>query len=311
MDEIAAAYSIAFNPTGSKLYCGYNKTLGVFDIARPGKEFSQYSTLTKTKDGQTGIISCLAFSPGTEGLLAAGSYNRTTALYSENNCELLFVLHGQEGGITQVMFSKDGNYLYTGGRKDSYILCWDVRNTAGIVYKLPRITADTNQQIAFDIEPCGRHLGTGGQVTYFPMSQFADQPDVMIINWFFFDTVNGFGFHPTLPLGVTSSGHRRLGLEYEDEEQRNNFDSSGKGVQENCASVWQFACTWQSSTIVAANSKTSLMNQSEIQQDLIEQTTEFRTPEEGKTDVHADALEMVAERSITSVELEQVTHNIT
>jgi WD40 repeat protein len=59
MDEIAAAYSIAFNPTGSKLYCGYNKTLRVFDIARPGKEFSQYSTLTKTKDGQTGTSALL------------------------------------------------------------------------------------------------------------------------------------------------------------------------------------------------------------------------------------------------------------
>jgi hypothetical protein len=125
------------------------------------------------------------------------------------------------------------------------------------------------------------------------------------------DTVNGFGFHPTLPLGVTSSGHRRLGLEFEDEEQSNNLDSSGKGVQENCASVWQFSCTWQSSTIVAANSNTSLVNQNEIQQDLIEQTTEFRTTEEGKTDVHTDALEVVAEQSITSVELEQVIHNVT
>jgi hypothetical protein len=55
--------------------------------------------------------------------------------------------------------------------------------------RLPRITADTNQRIAFDIEPCGRHLGTGGQVTYFPMSQFADQPDVMIINRFFFGSI--------------------------------------------------------------------------------------------------------------------------
>jgi hypothetical protein len=41
------------------LYCGYNKTLRVFDIARPGKEFSQYSTLTKTKDGQTGTSALL------------------------------------------------------------------------------------------------------------------------------------------------------------------------------------------------------------------------------------------------------------
>jgi hypothetical protein len=82
-------------------------------------------------------------------------------------------------------------------------------------------------------------------------------------------------------------------------------------VQENCASVWQFSCTWQSSTIVAANSNTSLVNQNEIQQDLIEQTTGLRTTEEGKTDVHTDALEVVAEQSITSVELEQVIHNVT
>lgn len=50
----------------------------------------------------TGIISCLAFSPTSDGLFAAGSYNKTTALYSEHNAELLFVLHGQEGGVTQV-----------------------------------------------------------------------------------------------------------------------------------------------------------------------------------------------------------------
>ncbi|KAK9160764.1 hypothetical protein Syun_007105 [Stephania yunnanensis] len=49
--------------------------------------------------------------------------------------ELLYVLHGQEGGITHVQFSRDGNYLYTGSRRDPYILCWDIRNTVGIVYK--------------------------------------------------------------------------------------------------------------------------------------------------------------------------------
>ena len=38
-----------------RLFCGYNKTLRVFDTARPGREFSQYSTLTNTKDGQTGV----------------------------------------------------------------------------------------------------------------------------------------------------------------------------------------------------------------------------------------------------------------
>ena len=69
-----------------------------------------------------GIISCLLFSPVYNVLLAAGSYNRTTALYAEENAEFLFVLHGQEGGVTQLLFSSDGNYLCTSGRKDPYIV---------------------------------------------------------------------------------------------------------------------------------------------------------------------------------------------
>ena len=58
-------------------------------------------------------------------------------------------------------FSRDGNYLYSGARRDPDILCWDVRAASGVVYRLPRASAGTNQRIAFDIEPCGRHLVTG------------------------------------------------------------------------------------------------------------------------------------------------------
>lgn len=35
-------------------------------------------------------------------------------------------------------------------------------NAAGEVYRLERDTSSTNQRIQFDIEPCGRHLATGG-----------------------------------------------------------------------------------------------------------------------------------------------------
>ncbi|KAK9148662.1 hypothetical protein Scep_007419 [Stephania cephalantha] len=60
-----------------------------------------------------GIISALAFCPAHNGMLAAGSYSQTTAIYRKDNMELLYVLHGQEGGITHVQFSRDGNYSYT------------------------------------------------------------------------------------------------------------------------------------------------------------------------------------------------------
>ncbi|KAL7582607.1 uncharacterized protein LOC111879964 [Lactuca sativa] len=35
-----------------------------------------------------------------------------TGIHREDNMELLYVLHGQEGGVTHVQFSKDGNYLW-------------------------------------------------------------------------------------------------------------------------------------------------------------------------------------------------------
>lgn len=44
----------------------------------------------------------MAFSPNHTGLLAIGSYSQTTGIYREDSMELLYVLHGQEGGITHV-----------------------------------------------------------------------------------------------------------------------------------------------------------------------------------------------------------------
>jgi 6-phosphogluconolactonase (cycloisomerase 2 family) len=66
--------------------------------------------------------------------------------------------------LFQVKFSADGNFLYTGARKDADILCWDIRYTSDVVYRLQRDSGDTNQRIQFDIEPMGRHLATGQSV---------------------------------------------------------------------------------------------------------------------------------------------------
>ncbi|KAF6163304.1 hypothetical protein GIB67_025168 [Kingdonia uniflora] len=235
MDEITAAFSVAFNPSGTKLFAGYNKSLRVFDIHRPGRDFEQYSTLQGNKEGWSGIVSALAFCPTHTGILAAGSYSQSTAIYREDNMELLYVLHGQEGGVTHVQFSRDGNYLYTGGRKDPYILCWDIRNTVDIVYKLYRSSEYTNQRILFDIEPCGRHLGTGGQdgqVHIYDLQTGQWVASFQAAS----DTVNGFSFHPFLPMSASSSGHRRFSKLDACEEE---FSLTG---DENCVSVWSFYC---------------------------------------------------------------------
>ncbi|CAA0835982.1 Transducin/WD40 repeat-like superfamily protein [Striga hermonthica] len=235
VDEITAAFSIGFNPDGTKIFAGYNKTIRIFDVHRPGRDFGQHSTLSESKEGQSGIISSIAFSPTNSGMLAAGSYSQTTAIYREDNMELLYVLHGQGGGVTQVQFSKDGNYLYTGGRKDPYILCWDIRKTVDIVYKLYRSSESTNQRIQFDIEPFGRYLGTGGQ------DGLVHIYDLQTGEWVSSfqaasDTINGVSFHPLLPMAATSSGQRRYGgLDDDSEENKNSLTGD-----ENCLSVWSF-----------------------------------------------------------------------
>lgn len=234
MDEITAAFSIAFNPSGTKIFAGYNKSVRVFDLHRPGRDFQQFSTVQGKKEGQIGILSAMAFCPNHTGMLAIGSYSQTTGIYREDNMEPLYVLHGQEGGITHVQFSKDGNYLYTGGRKDPYIMCWDTRKAVDVVYKLYRSSEHTNQRILFDIEPQGQHLGTGGQ------GGFVHIYDLQTGQWVSsfqaaLDTVNGFSFHPFLPMAATSSGHRRFIAPDE-----GNEDLHLRG-EENCASVWSFS----------------------------------------------------------------------
>ena len=107
--------------------------------------------------------------------------------------------------MLQVQFSRDDNYLYSGARQDCSIICWDVRFTQKPVYAITRDTPTTHQRIQFDIEPYGRHLGTGGeggtlQIFDLRTGQLVSEFDCAD------DTVNGVMFHPFLPLGATASG---------------------------------------------------------------------------------------------------------
>ncbi|KAF3326245.1 putative guanine nucleotide-binding protein [Carex littledalei] len=240
VDEITAALSVSFNSPATKLFAGYNKVIRVFDVHRPGREYAEYS-LSKGEDGASaGLVSSICFAPAQaqSSMFALGSYNQTTTVYEENSMEPLYILHGQQGGVTQVLFSKDGNYLYTGGRKDPYILCWDIRNTGTILYKLYRSSENTNQRISFDIEPSGRYLGTGGQ------DGLVHIYDLLTGQWVSgvqaaADTVNGLSFHPYLPLAASSSGHRRFGMT-DDDDDSEAFSLAG---DENCCSVWRFSST--------------------------------------------------------------------
>ncbi|PSC69324.1 telomerase Cajal body 1 [Micractinium conductrix] len=230
LDEVEPAHTLAFSADGTALFAGFNRCLRRFQVARPGRDCSTVMAYKKGGEGLPGIVSCIAANPDRSGMLAAGSYSGGAALLDSRTRELLCLLEGGHvGGLTHLCFSACGNFLYTGARRDPSILCWDVRYSSGVVYSLPRASCGTNQRIYFDVEPCGRHLATGGedgQVRVFDLREGSEAARFPAAA----DTVCAVSFHPVLPLLTTASGQRRYPLAPHDDS---DSDSSSSGLESN------------------------------------------------------------------------------
>ncbi|CAI9736796.1 telomerase Cajal body protein 1-like [Octopus vulgaris] len=216
-DEITSAHSLAFSLDGNKLFCGFNKMLRIFDVSQPGRFCTEQATYSKKrKNGQSGIISCIAPSPVDMSLYAAGSYSKEIAFYTTSSESMLCMLKGHKGGVTHIMFSSDGTKLYSGGRKDPEILCWDLRDPGTVLYVATR-QVETNQRIYFDLSHSGQYLISGnhdGTITIWDTSKTSDNEGTnarySLLSHFTYsghtDTVNGVSLHPTFPLVASSSG---------------------------------------------------------------------------------------------------------
>ncbi|XP_055450422.1 telomerase Cajal body protein 1 isoform X2 [Psammomys obesus] len=164
------------------------------------------------KQGQSGIISCMAFSPS-QPLYACGSYGRTLGLYAWDDGSLLALLGGHQGGITHLCFHPDGNLFFSGARKDAELLCWDLRQPGHLLWSLSR-EVSTNQRIYFDLDPSGQFLvsgNTSGIVSVWDISKgFSDSKQLEPVMTFLpqKDCTNGVSLHPSLPLLATASGQR-------------------------------------------------------------------------------------------------------
>jgi WD40 repeat protein len=162
-DELVSANSLAFHPDGELLVCGYKRSVVEFNLARPGMSEHAHSTL---ESGQRGIISTIDFSSASHSFVACGCYDGTIGFYDMNSGwgKSVQTLLGHERGVTQVMFDRYGNYLYSGGRRDGFVHCWDTRFvTKHPLYSLKRPgVIDTNQTIEFDIDPHNKYLISGG-----------------------------------------------------------------------------------------------------------------------------------------------------
>lgn len=185
----------------------------------------------------SGIISCLA---STNELLATGSYNKSIGLYDLNSFENIAVLQGQKGGVTHLLISPDGNCLYSGGRKDSEILCWDLRNLGTTLHVINRVCT-TNQRLYFDVHFGHNILATGddnGDISLYDLSAGADGSPM--VRYKSNDCcVNGVNFHPTQPLIASSSGHRVL-LDFDDNNEDVIFDFNKSYKEDHNLKLWWF-----------------------------------------------------------------------
>ena len=63
-----------------------------------------------------GIVSCIASG---NKMFASGSFSKLIGLYDGTSLQNIATLQGQQGGVTHLLISPDGNQLYSGARKVS------------------------------------------------------------------------------------------------------------------------------------------------------------------------------------------------
>ena len=170
---------------GSHFLTGSDSLICLFDVSRPGNDgpILRLPTIpSKRKQivgggvGMKGIVSALAMNPTGDNILAAGTFSRNIALYAaRGNGELIGTFNickteadHQIGGkgITQLLWSPCGRYLYVVERKSNGILTYDIRVSGKLLGWLQGRTAITNQRLKADIiatnGDCSHEIWAGG-----------------------------------------------------------------------------------------------------------------------------------------------------
>lgn len=196
-----------------------------------------------------GVVSCLALQPesGTAGagsMLAAGTWTRWVSLYDGEGMggtvANFSVAEAADtdakiggAGVSQVLWSNCGTYLYVVERRSKGILLYDVRSTNKSVSWLKGRDADTNQRMAVDLTTVNGKAeiwagGTNGSVMCWKDAGSKEGAHVFDDSWQAYGeetAVGGISMHNCGSIIATASGSRReLAVELDSENESDSYD---------------------------------------------------------------------------------------
>jgi telomerase Cajal body protein 1 len=176
-EAFISPHSLLFTADGARFLAGSESLLSIFDLSRPGEgPMASFRTgrrkgakLADSGMSMTGILSALA-TEEQSGILAAGTFSRHVGLYDsrgQGDCVGIFCVEGTEAdsqiggsGVTQVIWSPCGRYLYIVERKSEGAMIYDIRKTGQLLSWLEGRKAVTNQRIGVHV---ASNLGTTSQ----------------------------------------------------------------------------------------------------------------------------------------------------
>ena len=176
-------HSIEYPSTlsGTQFITGSDSLICLFDVSRPGNDgpVSWMPTIPSKRKkavgggvGMKGIVSALAVNPTGGGVLAAGTFSRHIGLYDSNGsgqslgtfsiAKTDADTHIGGRGVTQLLWSPCGRYLYIAERKSDGVLIYDIRVTGQMLGWLEGRQSLTNQRMKIDVVPT--HQGESHEV---------------------------------------------------------------------------------------------------------------------------------------------------
>ncbi|KAL2849538.1 WD40-repeat-containing domain protein [Aspergillus pseudoustus] len=224
---------------GTHFLTGSDSLICLFDVSRPGNEgpVSWMPTIpSKRKQlvgggvGMKGIVSAMAVNPDAGGILAAGTFSRNVGLYDSNGSGQslgTFNVARTEadrriggGGVTQLLWSPCGRYLYIAERKSDGVLVYDIRVTGQLLGWLQGRRALSNQRMKIDLVPTGQGSsheiwagGTDGFMRGWQDPAYVAGGQDPGFEWkldFSNGSVSSTVMHPIGDIAATTSGQKRF-----------------------------------------------------------------------------------------------------